>query len=106
MLMSMMSMMRTKKLLLLLFLMPNLVMADWRGWIYPDKRNLSEYIVLGRFNSFDECKQTSLLNLKKMPNGDYECGKNCKPMFPSLGEESVQICEETVKRINSSSSYS
>jgi len=86
-----------KKLLLLLFLIPNLVMADWRGWIYPNKGNLSEYIVLGRFNSFDECKQTSLLNLKKMPNGDYECGKNCKPMFPSLGEESVQICEETVK---------
>ena len=82
-----------KKLLLLLLLIPNLVMADWRGWIYPNKENLSEYIVLGRFNSFDECKQTSLLNLKKIPSSDYDYGKNCKPMFSSLGEESVQICE-------------
>ena len=72
-----------KKLLLLLFLIPNLVMADWRGWIYPNKENLSEYIVLGRFNSFDECKQTSLLNLKKCLTVIMNVGKtvnHCSPL--------------------------
>ena len=71
--------------------------ADWRGDVYPDRSNLNQSRFIGTFDSLDACREAALDALRQLgasDSGDYECGKNCKPLFPQLAD-SVQVCEET-----------
>ncbi len=71
----------------------------WRADVYPDRNNLSESKFIGTFDSLEACREAAKNALEEIgatDSGDYECGKNCKPMFPQL-EDSVQVCEETLR---------
>jgi len=73
---------------------------DWQGFVYQDKNNLTHDIKLGHFSTLEECRNFShkaLAELNALTSGDYECGLNCKQMFPELGEQSVLVCKETTK---------
>ena len=51
----------------------------WKGYAYPNKNNLSNFINLGEFKSEDECNVAAINTLRKVSSvsaGDYECQKN------------------------------
>ncbi len=69
----------------------------WEGFVYPNRENLSNFIVTGRFDTLDDCRASSMDILKKLKirNGDYECGKNCQG---SVGDSIIgkaRMCERT-----------
>ena len=71
---------------------------NWRGDVYPDGSDLTRSIHIGNYESLEACRaaaQAKLRELGATEAGDYECGLNCRPMFPELGDESVQVCKET-----------
>lgn len=50
----------------------------WKGYVYPDKNNLSQVIELGEFKTEDECNATAINALRRVSSvsaGDYECHK-------------------------------
>ena len=61
----------------------------WEGFVYPNKDDLTKYRYMGEFDSLEACRNACLSELGRTNayNGDYECGKNCKP--------NSTICEET-----------
>lgn len=69
--------------------------ADWKGWIYPNRDDLTSDVPLGRFTSLEECRATATeaLFALKSYEGDYECGFKCK-LRPELG---LDVCERTEK---------
>ena len=71
----------------------------WRADVYPDRNHLTESKFIGTFASLEACREAAKNALQEIgatDSGDYECGKNCKPMFPEI-EDSVQVCEETLR---------
>ncbi len=71
----------------------DLLNPRWTAIVYPNGDNLTSYLNLGDFNSFEECRNACVSWLKGRGaaySGDYECGKNCKP-----SEYGVLVCEET-----------
>jgi hypothetical protein len=53
----------------------------WRGFIYPDKNNLTDRRDLGTYESVEECRASALRGLQSLSSvsaGDYECGLNCR----------------------------
>lgn len=72
---------------------------EWKGWVYPDKKDLSNDYPVGTFNTLEECREASrslLMKASTLTEGTYECGLNCKPMFPNLSD-SAEVCKETKK---------
>jgi hypothetical protein len=72
---------------------------EWTGTIYPDRKRLQDSESTGIFASLEECRMVSrrrLLEVSDLDVGDYECGLNCKPMFPEL-PDSVLVCKETLR---------
>ncbi len=74
---------------------------DWRGWVYPNKADLTRDIPLGSFESLDQCRTSAQMVLYWKSStdengdeieGDYECGLNCK-LEP--GEGGLNVCEKT-----------
>ncbi|WP_298697396.1 hypothetical protein [uncultured Brevundimonas sp.] len=86
---------RLLSLLMLVSLMACGERADWKGWVYPNRDDLTSDVPLGRFTSLEECRATAteaLFALKAL-QGDYECGFKCK-LRPELG---LSVCERTEK---------
>ena len=74
---------------------------DWRGWVYPDRSNLTESLPIGRFDSLAQCRATATGVIKLLKQeihdgepvrADYQCGFKCKP-----GEGGSDICEKTAR---------
>jgi hypothetical protein len=71
---------------------------EWRGFVYPDKSNLSKHIEIGKFDSLAKCRDASMGKLQMMGKryeGDYECGLNCRPLKNFDGTSDMNICEKT-----------
>ena len=67
---------------------------EWKGWIYPNKHNLTNSKFIGIFNSLEECRESSINSLSKIhstSSGDYECGLNCR------SEYGLNICKKTLR---------
>ncbi len=70
--------------------------APWRGWIYPDKTDLTQSIEIGPYKSLNECRsgvRRATLNMVDPTGWDYECGLKCRP-DKQLG---VNVCKETAR---------
>lgn len=68
---------------------------DWKGWVYPDANNLSNYKFIGYFSTLVDCRAAALNKLSSLhasETGDYECGYKCKTT-PNYGD----VCKKTVK---------
>ena len=67
----------------------------WTGHVYPDKNNLSVSRKIGEYPSLEKCREVAQAKIAAAGwrNADYECGLNCKPMFPEI-PDSVLVCEE------------
>jgi len=53
---------------------------EWTALIYPDKTNNKRNKKHGVYNTLEECKKASLLELSNLGlegRGDYKCGLNC-----------------------------
>ena len=86
-------------LLSLFFLACGTPNADtWTPTVYPDQNDLTVSQTLRATQSLQECRNlaNATLALEDWENGDYECGLNCRKMFPEL-EDSVLICKETLR---------
>lgn len=71
---------------------------EWRGFVYPNKNDLSKHIELGKFDSLERCRNAAidkLWGLGDRSNGDYECGLNCRPLKNPDGSIDINICEKT-----------
>lgn len=65
---------------------------EWKGWVYPDKKNLANYRFMGKFKSLSECRTSTInyINSNSLQfTADFECGLNCR------SEYGINICEET-----------
>lgn len=83
----------------------------WQGFVYPDKTDLTVSIGIGAYADLESCRASALkaINVVKLirrggritlnealgiePEGDYECGLNCRrePGMTSL------LCDETIR---------
>jgi hypothetical protein len=86
----------------LLFLFISFLLAgcsqEWRGFVYPNKHDLSKHIEIGKYESLKRCREASLHKLSsigKSLDGDYECGLNCRPLKNFDGSSDMSICEKT-----------
>ncbi len=71
---------------------------EWKGFVYPNKNDLSKHIEIGRYDSLEKCRDASLHKLSsigKRLDGDYECGLNCRPLKNFDGSSDMSICEKT-----------
>lgn len=69
---------------------------EWTSLIYPDKNNSKRNKKSGIYNTLEECKQASILELDKLgfkDRGDYKCGLNCNYHEGMK----VDICEKMSK---------
>jgi hypothetical protein len=69
----------------------------WQGWVYPDRTNLSNSISVGKdFKSLSDCRAACVnkINTSRYNNADYECGLDCKPLYPNI-PDSVMVCKKT-----------
>jgi hypothetical protein len=67
----------------------------WEAIVYDDMNDLSEYKILGVFDSLEICRDASasyLIQSNLQQVGDYECGLNCE--FRE-GWGNTRICEKT-----------
>lgn len=67
---------------------------EWRGFVYPNRNDLSEWRAIGPFRSLEECRAASLDLLRDLVHsperrGDYECGLNCRPT------RGLNVCDRT-----------
>lgn len=54
---------------------------EWTSLIYPDKNNSKRSKTNGKYQTLQECKEASLIELKNLnleSRGTYQCGLNCK----------------------------
>lgn len=65
----------------------------WQGFGYPDRSDLRTSIRLGEFASLNACRSTASAFLARNPDGDYECGRNCR--FEE--KYGLYICDETLR---------
>jgi hypothetical protein len=71
---------------------------EWRGFVYPNKNDLSKHIEVGRYDSLEKCRDASLGKLQiigKRYEGDYECGLNCRPLRNFDGSSDMNVCKKT-----------
>ncbi|MBA2919543.1 hypothetical protein [Sphingomonas sp. CGMCC 1.13658] len=73
---------------------------DWKGWVYPNKSDLTRDIPIGAFATLEECRNSArplLANFnlyigEEKIEGDYECGYRCKK---ESGTGGLNVCERT-----------
>ena len=71
---------------------------EWKGFVYPNKNDLTKHIELGTFDSLVKCRDSALNLMSKLGDRtkqDYECGLNCRPMKNYDGTYDISICEKT-----------
>jgi hypothetical protein len=79
-------------LLISLFIFTGCFSEEWKGWVYPDRSNLSNSIYIGIYGSLEECRNSAISYIRSnnyQNSGDYECGLNCKNEF------GINFCKET-----------
>ncbi len=67
---------------------------EWRGFVYPNKSDLTQYRVVGVYNSLDQRRSAALAVIVAGGWGaqaDNECGLICEPSSLSM------ICERTAR---------
>jgi len=68
---------------------------QWKGWVYPDRKDTSVDWKLGSFATLKECREAAQSMIDWLPDptaADYECGYQCKPSdFLSR----LDVCAET-----------
>jgi len=68
---------------------------NWRGFIYPNKHDLTVSKFVGQFDSLEACRakaKSELESLNATDSGDYECGLNCKK-----SKYGIEVCKKTLK---------
>ena len=73
---------------------------QWKGWVYPNKADLTDDIAIGAFQTLSECRKSAteilerenLYEQSEKIEGDYECGFKCKP---DGGLGGLNVCEKT-----------
>lgn len=68
--------------------------ADWTGFVYPNGENLTVHAEIGRFTTFEQCRDGSIKTLAafgQLGIGTFECGRACR-YSPDTG---LAICAET-----------
>jgi hypothetical protein len=74
-------------------LLPGSFTADeWRGFVYPNKNDLTTDLKIGTYHSLKECRDAALAAGGGSTTADYECGLNCKD---ELGPSGPLVCERT-----------
>lgn len=71
---------------------------EWKGFVYPNKNDLTKHIELGTFDSLEKCRNSAINLMSKLGDRskqDYECGLNCRPMKNLDGTSDMNICEKT-----------
>ncbi len=69
--------------------------SDWKGWVYPNKDDLTYDLPLGSFADLESCRASALGVIEALPGGtvaDYECGFRCRQ---DGGLGGLNICEKT-----------
>lgn len=69
---------------------------EWKGWVYPNREDLTKSTEIGPFDTFEKCQQAAVdaVNALSDPKrADYECGLNCR--FEANWK--TNICKETRK---------
>ena len=69
---------------------------EWTGFVYPDRNELRVHEEIGRHRTLADCRDAARRHIASSgyTDADYECGLNCRPMFPSLAD-SVEVCDRT-----------
>ncbi|WP_395376423.1 hypothetical protein [Marinicella sp. W31] len=66
----------------------------WEAFIYADKNNWDQIIVIGLFDSLYECRAEAMSKLEEVSSikaGHFECGYNCSY---DAGKELNRICDK------------
>ena len=69
--------------------------AAWTGFVYPDARDLTVSVEIGRFDTFEQCRSGALKTLGAFGRagaGTFECGRACR-RNDDIG--SLAVCAET-----------
>lgn len=76
--------------------------AEWQGWVYPNRNDLTDSIQIGTFKSLEQCGTSAKAVIIRFEErrdedgepirGDYECGFKCKP---DGGLGGLNVCEKT-----------
>lgn len=83
------------KIILLFLFISSCAKDNWEAIVYDDRNDLSEYKILGVYDSLDDCRTVAvsyLYSSELESIGDYECGLNCE--FRE-GWADTRICEVT-----------
>ena len=68
---------------------------EWRGFVYPNRNDLTQHREVGAYGSLEECRSAAIAAIDAAGWGgraDYECGLNCKA---KLGPSGPLVCERT-----------
>lgn len=72
---------------------------EWRGFLYPDRNDLSIVRDTGLFESLEQCSAATISYARQLnlPHDqiDWECGLNCKSDPNKYG--GLLVCEETAR---------
>jgi len=71
--------------------------GEWSAFVYPDRRDHSDYRKTDGFRSLDYCRSQAVEQMKAIQvsaGGDYLCGHKCGPPREPGGPE---LCAETRK---------
>lgn len=81
-----------------LILLPTLTSCTthrWIGILYPDKDNLTDHMLMGHFETLEQCRERTLmviLRLSHMSQSTYECALNCER---PRSMDAPMVCERT-----------
>jgi len=71
--------------------------TTWRGFLYPNKNFLLEYVDVGVFRYLPSCRSAIMKEVERrrlrLADIDYECGWNCKISRYGTG----YVCDRTVR---------
>ena len=65
---------------------------EWRGFLYPNRDDLTTHVEIGTFGSLEQCRDAVRANKAYSENADYECGLNCRD---ELGPGGPLVCKKT-----------
>jgi hypothetical protein len=74
--------------------------AQWQGWVYPNKFDLTDDIPIGAYPSLVDCRKSARNILERAAlykdgervPGDYECGFDCEL---ESGAGGLNVCKKT-----------
>jgi len=70
---------------------------EWRGFVYPNRADLTKHVEIGTFPSLEQCRSAAHDRLALSgwaEQGDYECGLNCERRE---GFGDMLVCKKTAR---------